>query len=146
MTAFTMWQSFISLHPDAARVGYEAWSYGDAAQELTALTLSGRKRATASALPLYALEGEDLPRAGSYSVLIDSREQAVCVLYTTKVSIVPFLEVSEAFAAREGEGDLSLTYWRQVHEAFFTREMTAAGLTFTADMPVVCEEFEVVYP
>ena len=32
-----------------------------------------------------------------------------------------------------------------VHRAFFTREMTAAGLLFTEDMPVVCEEFEVDY-
>ena len=32
-----------------------------------------------------------------------------------------------------------------MHEAFFTGEMERAGLTFTEEMPVVCEEFEVAY-
>lgn len=41
---------------------------------------------------------------------------------------------------------LSLSWWQKVHERFFTRVMAEAGLIFTPDMPVVCEEFKVVYP
>lgn len=145
MNADALWAAYAADHPEVARNAYEAWSYGDAPDELLALTLSGRKRATASALPLYAIDGEAVPKAGDYSVLLDSRGQAACVLRTTSVRIVPFIEVSAAFAALEGEGDLSLTYWRSVHEAFFRRAMAGAGLVFTQDMPVVCEEFEVVY-
>lgn len=145
MNAEAMWQVFAAMHPEAADAPHDAWRYGDASDELAALTLSGRKRATSSALPLYALEGEAVPRAGEYSILLNSRDEAVCVLHTAAVSILPFREVTADFAALEGEGDLSLAYWREVHRAFFTREMTAAGLLFTEDMPVVCEEFEVVY-
>ena len=49
-------------------------------------------------------------------------------------------------ARREGEGDRSLLYWQQVHERFFREEMAASGLIFTEDMPVVCEEFHMVWP
>ena len=145
MNAEAMWRAYTALHPEAEGAAYEAWSYGDAPDELLALTLSGRKRATASALPLYALASEPLPASGEYSVLLDSRGNAACVLLTTDVSVVPFASVTADFAAMEGEGDLSLTHWKKVHESYFTRVMTAAGLTFTPDMPVVCEEFEVVY-
>ena len=46
---------------------------------------------------------------------------------------------------REGEGDCSLAFWRQVHEAFFTEELARAGMAFRQDLPVVCEEFVKVY-
>ena len=49
-------------------------------------------------------------------------------------------------AYKEGEGDKSLAYWRQVHEEFFTACLGEAGLTFTPDSKVVLEEFRKVYP
>lgn len=82
---------------------------------------------------------------GEYSVILNDAEEAVCVIRTTKVDVVLFREVTAEHARKEGEGDRSLAYWRQVHEEFFTDCMAEAGLTFTEEMPVVCEEFEVVY-
>lgn len=125
---------------------YAAWAFGDAPDELALLVLSGIKTATSSAYPLYGLSGEDIPKEGEYSVILDSLGNAVCIIKTTKVSVVPFDEVSAHHAYLEGEGDRSLTYWRNVHEAFFTAEMTRSGLAFDRKMKVVCEEFEKVYP
>jgi len=45
----------------------------------------------------------------------------------------------------EGEGDKSLKYWRRAHISFFSRELEEYNMKFTEDMPVVFEEFEVVY-
>ena len=115
-------------------------------RSLAELTRKGIKTATASAGPLYELEGEPLPQAGEYSVILDSRDDAVCVIRTTRVYTTPFCEVTAEHARKEGEGNRSLAYWRQVHEDFFRTELAGAGLEFTPDMPVVCEEFEVVYP
>ena len=145
MNAEEMRIAFFALHPEAAQADWDAWAYGDAPEELLALTLAGRKRATSSALPLYGAEDEPVPTAGGYSVLLDKAGNAACILRTTAVDIVPFRLISAEFAALEGEGDSSLLSWRRVHERFFTHEMAQAGLTFTEDMPVVCEEFEVVY-
>lgn len=63
---------------------------------------------------------------------------------TTKVYTVPFKDVSAEHAAKEGEGDLSLDYWREVHKEFFTEELEEIGESFSEDMLVVCEEFEVI--
>jgi len=145
MTEKEMWKCYLQKCPEAALQPYEAWSYGDAADELAELTRSGIKTATASAYPLYELEGEPLPEAGGYSIVLYSDGSAACVIRTEKVYVTPFREVSETQAFREGEGDRSLRYWRQVHERFFRSELETAGLIFTEDVDVVCEEFEVVF-
>ena len=143
MTAEQMWAAFAGSLEDEA---YEAWAFGGSPDELAGLVLAGVKTATSSAYPLYELEGEPLPEAGEYSVILDSRDEAVCVIRTDRVSVVPYRDIGPDHARREGEGDRSLAYWRQVHEAFFREELAAAGLDFTEDMPVVCEEFRAVWP
>lgn len=145
MTAEGMWADF-AAERGIKDTDYDAWAFGDDADLLARLVLTGIKTATSSALPCYELEGEPLPAAGEYSVILSSRHEAVCVIRTERVSIVPYREVSAEHARREGEGDLSLEYWRQVHKAFFTRELANMGLHFTPDMPVVCEEFRRVWP
>ena len=117
-----------------------------AEQDLLAhLVVTGEKTATASAYPLYELENEPLPKVGSYSVILDSKNNAVCIIQTKKVTVVPFCDVSAEHAYKEGEGDKTLDYWREVHEKVFTQWLNECGLKFTKDMKVVCEEFSVAY-
>lgn len=146
MTGKELWNIFIhenNLHSIAN--DYDAWSFGSAADELSQLVAIGTKTATSSAYPLYELKNEPLPLSGVYSVILDSKGNAVCVIKTSKVSIIPFDEISEEHAYKEGEGDRSLSDWREVHEKFFTKALNRVGLKFTPDMKVVCEEFTVVY-
>ena len=140
MTVQEMWKA------GGIEAAYEAWAFGGDPDALAQLVRSGVKTATASAYPLYELEGEDLPQAGEYSVILDGEENAVCIIRTSKVYVTPYREVTAEQAYKEGEGDRSLAHWRQVHEAFFKKEMEEAGLAFTEEMGVVCEEFEVIYP
>lgn len=145
MEAEAMWKKFTQVSGVPENTEYEAWSFGVDADELARLTVEGIKTATASAYPLYALEGEALPKAEEYSVILNSSEEAVCVIRTTCVYMVPFAEVTQEHALKEGEGDRSLEYWRKVHKDFFRKCMAEAGLEFDEGMKVVCEEFEVVY-
>lgn len=145
MDAKAMWKGFTQLCGITEETEYEAWSFGDAPDKLARLTAEGIKTATASAYPLYALEGEELPKEGEYSVILNSRGEAVCVIRTTRVYVTPFSEVTPEHAFKEGEGDRSLEYWRKVHEEFFGKSMREAGLSFDESMKVVCEEYEVVY-
>ncbi len=144
MDAKTMWEQYAPSY--AIDAEYDAWCFGDDADALAKLVLNGTKTATASAYPLYELEGEELPKEGQYSVVLWEDGSAACIIQTTKVYTVPFCEVSSAQAYREGEGDRSLAYWQVVHRNFFTKELQEAGLTFSEDMKVVCEEFIKVYP
>ena len=144
MDAKTMWEQYTASNATDAQ--YDAWCFGDDADSLARLVLEGKKTATASAYPLYELEGEELPKEGEYSVILWSDGSAACIIKTTKVYIVPFCEISPEQAYREGEGDTTLSYWRTVHRDFFTQELQDAGLAFSEDLKVVCEEFIRVYP
>lgn len=126
----------------------QAWSFGDdpeLAETLLAAVLSGDKTATSSALWDYDDEGAPLPVAGELSILLDGEGHPRALIRTTSVETTAFDEVSEDFAAAEGEDDRTLESWRAGHEAYFRRNL-AEGHEFTTDMPVVCERFELLYP
>lgn len=116
------------------------------ADKLAALILQRKKRATASAYYWYESGEEKMPEPGALCVVLDSRNSAVCIIRTTRVYITEFRNVSSEHAALEGEGDLSLEYWKQEHRRFFTEDLAEAGRNFSEDMKVVCEEFEKVFP
>lgn len=144
MTAKEMWEIF-SKENNLENEEYEAWAYGDDPGKLAELTVKGIKTATCSAYYWYENGGEELPKEGEYSVVLNSSDEAVCVTKTVKVYKERFKNISEEHAYKEGEGDRSLEYWRKVHRDFFTRELSEAGAEFNEDTELVCEEFKVVF-
>mgnify|MGYP003276201250 CR=1 FL=1 len=102
MTDQEMWKLFMSKE-HLQDVKYEAWAFGGDPDGLAQLVLDGIKTGTASAYPLYELKNEPLPEAGSYSVILDSKDEAVCMIQTTKVYVVPFNQVSKEHAYKEGK-------------------------------------------
>ena len=140
MTAEELWKE------SGLTGAYEAWAFGDAPDKLAELVMKGIKTATCSSYDLYQAENEPMPKAGDYSVILDSKEEAVCVIRTTKTYVTEFDEVSAEHAFKEGEGDRTLEYWRAVHEDFLTGELALINLEFSGRTKVLCEEFELVYP
>jgi uncharacterized protein YhfF len=143
------WSAFAStLAQDPSHRFYEAFHFADnapVADELAALVLAGRKRATAALLWAYEVEGKPIPEPGALSVVTLFSGQPVCVIETVGIQIVPFSEVDADFAALEGEGDGSLAYWQRAHSAFFGRECQRLARELSPSAPVVCERFAVVY-
>lgn len=148
----TMWSEFVkSLNKKHEEMNdaFTSWYFGadqKTADELAELVLNGTKRATASLYESYIFEKEPIPKVGDYSVITNWEGEGKCIIQTTAINICPFKDVTEAFARREGEGDKSLDYWRDVHRHFFSLECDDMSKTFDEDMLVICEEFEVVYP
>ncbi|EOL47602.1 ASCH domain-containing protein [Enterococcus phoeniculicola] len=140
------WQQFAKQNQLEA--SYEAWSFGNTpemADELVQLVIEGTKRATTSAYPLYEIEGEILPKANEYSILLDGNFLPRAIIRTTKVEITAFNKISEEYAYIEGEGDKSLPYWKEEHKRMFDVEMKNHGQIFTEEMLCVCEYFECVH-
>lgn len=146
-----MWRRYlesIGETPESTERTYQSWHFCDNqadADELADLVLAGTKRATASSLWFFEEVGEAVPKPGDLDVVIDWSGIARCVIQTTRVDLVPYLEVSEEFAAVEGEGDGSLDYWRRVHWPYYQRELKPFGRRPEPDMPIVCQRFEVVF-
>lgn len=145
-----LWDEFAASTPYPVADRYsDTFSFGDTeslANELAALVVAGRKGGTAALLWAFEADGEPLPYPGALSVVTDWAGTALCVIETTAVDVVPYDQVSAEFAAIEGEGDLSLRFWRETHWDFFGRECARIGRMPTPDMPVVCERFALVFP
>ena len=148
----TMWREYLASlgeKPETTEKRYLAWYFCDNeadAAELADLVLQGVKRATAGLKQSYEHDGEPLPAPGDLSVITDYHGRACGIIRTTAVRVLPFRDVPAEFAAREGEGDGSLEYWRRGHWKFFSRELAAMGRTPDEEMEVVCEDFELVWP
>ena len=103
-----------------------------------------KKRATASSFYAYEIQQERLPQVNDFNILTDWAGTPFCVIKTTAVTILPFHKITFALCLREGEDD-TLESWQKTHPSFFTKEGNALGYSFSEDMPVVFEDFEVVY-
>jgi uncharacterized protein YhfF len=144
------WKSFeATIGHDASSLFYESFHFDDNekdANELGDLVLQGQKRATAGLLWANEMNDKPIPRVGDLSVVTNWQQEPLCIIETTQVEIVPYEEVSEAFAAVEGEGDGSLRYWREVHWLYFSRECQRLGKEPSLRMPIICEHFKMVHP
>jgi len=146
-----IWHQYLETQSrvNTPKKGYTSWSFGDSeglANELLALVLLGKKRASAGSLWVYEHEGEIIPKKGDFSVITNWAGDAKCIIKTKKVTILPFDEITEHFAILEGEGDLSLKFWQDAHWHFFERELAQYDQKPSWKMPIVCEVFECVYP
>lgn len=114
------------------------------ANELLALVLQGKKTATSSSVYAYEKENEELPKAGDLSIVTDFAGKPHCVIETKTVTVLPFKEMTYEICKREGEDD-NLESWQNNHIKFFTEDAAALGYVFDGDMPVIFEDFVVIY-
>lgn len=144
----SFWQEFLaeeSLNPSIRY--YDAFYFGGneaLADELLALVLEGKKTATTSAVLSYEAEGLPMPKVGDYSVVTNWAGEPYCVIQTTAVMVLPFNEMTFEICKREGE-DECLETWVEGHRRFLSQDARDNGYAFSEDMPVVFEDFDVVY-
>ena len=145
------WQKFLSTLPaDSPYLSkkYVAEGWGDSprmADELGTLIAQGTKTGTCSALWEWEAEGNPIPKVGLVTIVLDGKGEPLCIVETIEVFIRNYNEVDADFARAEGEGDLSLEYWREAHKNFFSRTLPKIGKEFSEEMPLVCERFRVTY-
>jgi uncharacterized protein YhfF len=124
-----------------------AGRYGDSPElsaSLLALIREGHKRAGTSLLWALEANKEPIPQIGQIEIVVDHQNEPALVTRITRVEVAPYNQVTAEYAAIEGEGDVSLKYWREVHWAFFSCECKRIGRVPTESMPIVCTVFEVL--
>src|SRR5689334_3295541 len=127
------WETFLVTLPEDSPYRKKTWvaePFGDSpelADELAGPVLDGIKTATCSALWEWEAEGNPIPQPGAISITLNGAGQPVCILETTEITIRRFDQVDEEFARAEGEGDLTLRYWREAHRNFFSRVLPKFG-------------------
>lgn len=106
------------------------------------LVVMERKRATA--ISLAELAGDPIPRPGDYAIVTNWAGEAKAIIRTTSVEIRRFCEVDAIFAQDEGEGDLTLEWWRTAHEAYYRRVLAGSPYIVNDDLEIACERFELL--
>ena len=141
------WQSYLKeAKLDIATSFYEAFHFCDdetSANELLKLVLSGEKTATTSSYLAYKNFNE-MPKVGCYSIVTDWLGKPFCVIQTNSIKIMKFSEMTFELAKLEGEDD-NLASWQQNHLAYFKQDGVNCDYQFSWDMPILFEEFVVVY-
>lgn len=128
--------------PDAFGFGGEP----TLAEELAALVCAGQKCATTS-LPIeYTALDEALPRVGDLSIVVRGNGQPAALIERTQVEHKAFDDVDAVYAAVEGEGDGSLTFWREAHRDYFQGVCRRLGGDFDGGTLVICQIFRVIWP
>ena len=122
---------------------------GPLRRELTDLVVAGTKTATAALLAEYHADGDEVPRPGTRSAVIDDTEQVVGVIVSRRVERRRMADVDWEFADAEGEGFTDVAHWRAAHERFWQREavpmlrhVVDPGFVLDDDTVVVCEWFD----
>ena len=144
-----LWARYRAVNADAPIAPPAAFHFCDNRQDADlclALVLEGRKRATASSVAELALAGVPVPQPGEFSIVTNWAGEARAIIRTTSVDITRFGEVDEAFARTEGEGDGTLTWWRDAHLAYYERVLAGSGHLINDDLEIACERFELVFP
>lgn len=113
--------------------------------ELLALYFIGKKTAGSSIVEDFLAAGDPLPQKGNFWIFLNSKEEPCCILKTVNVKIHKFQEVPVEIAIAEGEGDLSLDYWRKIHSELYNPFLHSWGLSCIEDATVITEFFRIVY-
>lgn len=147
--ADVFWSEFLFLVGEDSETAYtDLTTFGDSvelADELIALVLEGRKRATAGSLAEYELEGIPVPQVGDRWIVCDGRGRPRAILETTDIRVGALSSVDDQFAWDEGEGDRTRADWLRGHTSYFTRSHAELGIPFHDDIPVAFERFEVLH-
>jgi uncharacterized protein YhfF len=128
---------------------YDVCRFGSSPEmgdELLALVLDGRKRATACLLRDVETGGEQMSRVGGHVVVLDGSDRPRAIWRTRTVDVQPLNQVDSAFAWDEGEGDRTRADWLAMHVRYFTARARAEGFAFDETMPAVFERFTLVWP
>ncbi|MFN3450049.1 MAG: ASCH domain-containing protein [Roseococcus sp.] len=133
----------------AADPDYDVEMFGGApplADDLLALVLGGRKRATAMFERDITVKGEPAPRIGGQAVVVDGQARPRAVYRTVEVRHGALDSVDDAFAWDEGEGGRTRADWLDAHRRHFARQAAREDVAMHDGIAVIFERFTLVWP
>jgi len=145
----SLWSEFLDKNPDnkgkEVPISFYFCDNKKDADECANLVVKNIKRATATSLWWFEKNNEPLPKIGDQYIVTDWDGNAKSVIEVIKVKETPYNQITAEFAQTEGEGDKSLSYWKKVHKAYYSREMEPFNEKFDENMIIVCEYFKTIY-
>lgn len=110
--------------------------------KLIALYKQGKKTAGSSAVEDYDLTGDPLPQVGNFWIVLDGQKSPAILLKTVRTEVHLFNDVPLSVAIAEGEADLSLESWREIHSRFFGPFLKNWAVADVSELHILTEHFE----
>lgn len=144
------WNEYLETLPRARRprrsfVGASFAGNRKCTDGLLRLYLDGKKTAGSSLVLDFISVGDPLPRVGNYWILLDSRCRPRCLLRTVRTEINIFKRIPKRIARAEGEGDLSVEFWKRVHRTVYSPFLKKWGIESLDDAEVITEHFKLLH-
>jgi len=144
------WQLYLQTLPDEQRRMQMNVSAGyagtlETTDTLLELYLAGKKVAGSSLLEDFLAAGDPLPKVGNRWIYLNGRNQPCCILKTEKIVTHKFKDVPAEIAIAEGEGDLSLSYWKRIHSELYAPFLRSWGVKNIDEATVITEFFSIAY-
>ena len=145
------WQEYLdSLEPGVdAPKSYEVWHFGDterAAKRLAKLVRGGQKTATSALVWELEAKGFGLPTEGDVVVVADLEGEPYCIIEITEAEVMPFGGIiDEQFALDYGEGDTSLSSWKEGSWTNYSGICKQLGREPSESMPIACQRFRLLH-
>lgn len=74
------------------------------ADELSELVVKKIKTGTSSGYDLYKQENQPLPKVGQLDVVLNGKNEPVCIIKNINVTILPFSEVTKSMLGKKEKG------------------------------------------
>jgi uncharacterized protein YhfF len=144
------WNAYLAQLPPGERPGNPfveaAFAGGRAGTDgLIRLYRQGKKTAGSGLVKDYESAGDPLPKVGNYWIVLDSRGRPQFIVKTIRTEINVFGDIPKSVARAEGEGDLSVSYWKGAHRRFYLPSLGKWGITNINKAKVITEHFEIVH-
>jgi uncharacterized protein YhfF len=88
---------------------------------------------------------ESQPRPGDCFVFTDCEGRPRCAVRMVECRVVRFMDVGPVETACESPAARDLAAWRDIHGRFWKRTLEAQGRSFSEDMPLLFQRFELLY-
>lgn len=148
-SAQKMWRKFLEVRRTddlkEHEFNYYCFQFSRDADGLSELVKMGIKKATVNLVFSCENKNTIYPKIGDYNIILDSKDEAACVVKIIKVDKRKYTDVDEQFAILEGEGDKTLLYWRKVHEEKFKKCLEEHNKKFDCNLDLYLERFKLMY-
>lgn len=146
-SAREMWQAFTADKEELRDYPYKLWKFSDEGEyrkNIISRILDGEVRGESYSTDFFDANSQPLPKVGQYNVICDMNRQAYAIVKTSDVTAVSYGDVNEKLARLEGYGTVS--QWKRFNENKYKSLCDRMDIIFSKDLPLIFEEFEVVYP
>lgn len=148
-TELAYWQKFVSstgepnLNNAVVTAGYAGTP--EITDGLLALYLNGKKTAGSSPVEDFLVTGDRMPQVGDYWIFLNSKGEPSLILKTEKTVLNKFENIPAEIAIAEGEGDLSVAYWKKVHGELYAPYLEKWGVKDIGELTILTEYFKIVF-